>query len=160
MGLVQDLENLLAGMSFKMSSGLPGSSCDIPCKDTKDVLYIQISQFWTFSYDTWHFYFNATTCLHSILDPVTDNCKSLSKSYFNWLHKRCHVNQKNKNWKDASLIQNSKFFRYWRWVKRCEEIKWKWKENDKQDFLQCMKLCIKIWFKTWTKWTQEKIQHL
>lgn len=59
-----------------------------------------------YTYDTWYFYFNATTSLQSMLDPATGNCKSLLKTYFNWLQQRCHVNQKNKNWKDASLIQN------------------------------------------------------
>ena len=121
-------------MSFKMSSGLSGSSCDRLCIDTKDALHLQNSQFWSLPYDTWYFYFSATTALHSILDPETDNCKFLLKSYFNWLHQRCHVNQKNKNWKDASLIQNSKPFRHWRWVKRNEEIRRKWGAKEARFF--------------------------
>jgi len=44
-GLDRDLKDLLAGMSFKVSSGLTGRFCDRLCKDTKDVLHLQNSQF-------------------------------------------------------------------------------------------------------------------
>jgi hypothetical protein len=56
------------------------------------------------------FYFNATTYIHSILGPAIDNYKSLLKSYFIWLQKRCHVNKKTKKKKKLKGCQfDSKF---------------------------------------------------
>jgi hypothetical protein len=71
--------------------------------------------------DTWYFYFNAITSIHSILGTATDNCKSLLKFYFNWLYQRCHVNPKK--WKGCLLIQNSRPFRRVWQVYRREETK-------------------------------------